>query len=314
MKILCLTPLKHLPEVFKTLCCQHSVIYRPALTENELKRVLEHEKDIDALFVNPNKQTYKLSRSVLMGSSVRLINSASTGLNHIDLQACVDFNITVLSLKTDSSLIDTLPSTAELAFGLMLSLLRKIPTSYDSVKEGHWDYLNFVGRQAAGLTIGIIGYGRLGRLMAKYCAAFDMNVLVYDPYKSSDSFPVVSLSELAAKSDVISLHVHVTTETEDLIDHAFLKQVIRKPYLINTSRGDIVNEEAVVESLAARSISGYATDVLKNEFDLIADSPVLNAAKNGLPIIITPHTGGMTWEGQTRAYSWAIDKFNHYQF
>ncbi|PJE76905.1 hypothetical protein COV05_01770 [Candidatus Uhrbacteria bacterium CG10_big_fil_rev_8_21_14_0_10_48_16] len=310
MNILCLTPIKHLSGVFELLSSYGSVDYQPEFTKEQLMDYLKAHQDVDALFVNPNKQNYKLDAEILAGSSVTLINTASTGLNHIDVAWCKRQNINILSLTEDHELIKRLPSTSELAFGLMLSLLRHIPSSFDAVKRGAWDYEPFIGHQIEGLTAGIVGYGRLGTFMAKYCHAFGMRVLVTDPYNPVYGFDRVSLEELAQESDVISLHVHVTDETRHMINASFISATQKSPYLINTSRGEIVDEQAVLEGLQSGKLRGYGTDVIEDEFGNRAESPIIQAAHSDLNVLITPHTGGMTWEGQQRAYTWAVEKFN----
>lgn len=311
MKIICITPIKHLKQptdLYKELTSYGEVIYEPEIGKEELRKILERQKDIDAIFTNPNKQNYKLDKDLLEGTSVKVINTASTGLNHIDLNACKDLGIEVLSLTKDYELIKNLPSTSELAFGLMLSLLRHIPASFDSVKRGEWDYERFIGRQAEGLIAGIVGYGRLGYFMVKYCAAFGMKILVYDPANPVYGHDKVSLEELTENSDVISLHVHVTDETRHMINKDVIGRMKKKPYIINTSRGEIVDEEAIIEGLKSGALAGYGTDVIEDEFGNREASPIIKAAREGLNIIITPHTGGMTWEGQNRAYGHAIRK------
>ena len=196
----------------------------------------------------------------------------------------------------------------------MLSLLRNIPAANQHVSEYKWDYTNFVGRQIKGLTIGIIGYGRLGKMMFDYCNAFGAKVKVYDPYEKqnfSDSFLLnhyTTLEHMFETSDVISLHVHVTDETKYMIDHKLLGLCKNSPYIINTSRGEIVREHDVVDALDKNLISGYGTDVIENEFDDLTKSPIIIAMNNKKNIIVTPHIGGMTHEGQRKAYTWAVNK------
>ena len=108
--------------------------------------------------------------------------------------------------------------------------------------------------------------------------------------------------------DVISLHVHVTDETKYMINKELLGYSKKSPYIINTSRGEIANEKDIVEALKNKVISGYGADVVENEFDDLQASPIIQAMNRGENIIVTPHTGGMTIEGQTRAYKWAINK------
>jgi D-3-phosphoglycerate dehydrogenase len=108
--------------------------------------------------------------------------------------------------------------------------------------------------------------------------------------------------------DVISLHVHVTDETKYMISSKLLDLAKKDLYIINTSRGEIVNELDIINALNTRKLTGYGTDVIENEFDDLTQSPILRAMNEGYNIIVTPHTGGMTIEGQTKAYTWAINK------
>ncbi len=256
---------------------------------------------------------------MLKYTGVRVINTCSTGLNHIDLDYCKSNNITIQSHKNDYKLINNLPSTAELAFTLMMNLLRKITNANDHVRGYGWNYTNYMGHQLEGLNVGIVGYGRLGKMMYKYCEAFGANVKIYDPYvrdKLDDAFLLnnwsSSLKNLFKWSKVISLHVHVTDETKHMINSNVLNQA-NKSYLVNTSRGDIVDEKAVVKALKDKKLSGYATDVVEAEFNEgpltdTWDSPIIKAMHTPLNIIATPHVGGMTWEGQEKAYLWSIEK------
>jgi D-3-phosphoglycerate dehydrogenase len=172
-----------------------------------------------------------------------------------------------------------------------------------------------MGRQIKDLTIGIIGYGRLGKMMYNYCTAFGARVKIYDPYKRNemdDAFLLnnycSSIEELFKICDVVSLHVHVTPETTYMINEKILGLSKKNPYIINTSRGEIVNEVDIVNALDKGLISGYGTDVIENEFDDLTKSPIIKAMNNNKNIIVTPHVGGMTIEGQTKAYTWAVNK------
>ena len=237
-----------------------------------------------------------------------MINTASTGLNHINLEDCRKLNIRVLSLTKDYHLLKKLPSTSELAFGLMISLLRKIPSSFDSVKSKKWDYLPFMGREISSLSLGIVGLGRLGKIMANYGKSFGMNVSFYDPYKKSQKYKKVSLNNLFKISDVVSLHTHVNSETKYLVNKNLLKHSKLNQIIINTSRGEIVKEDDIVSYLRNGKIAGYGTDVIENEFDNIKKSVIVRNI-NKLNIIVTPHIGGMTLEGQLRAWQYAVKKF-----
>ncbi len=308
MKIICITQVKHLDGVYDLLEEFGNITYVPDITKEELKSTL-FETKTKYLFTNPNKQSFILDEEVLKDSNIKVINTCSTGTNHIDMKYCKENNIEVWHLARDYELINQLPSTAEHAFGLMLSLIRKIPMSFHSVRDGNWDYEPYIGRQLKGLTVGIIGYGRLGKMMETYCHAFGMTVKIHDPYEGYDDLDLV-----LRESDVISLHVHVTDKTVGMINEKTISKMKKKPYLINTSRGEIVYEKKVIEAIENGNLSGYATDVITDEFGNIHNSKLVEFSMNPTNnVIITPHVGGMTWEGQTKAYKWAINKFKGVQ-
>ena len=190
----------------------------------------------------------------------------------------------------------------------MLNLKKNIFRSFNSVKRHKWDYLPYIGQEIASLSIGIIGLGRLGNYMAKFSKAFGMKIFFCDPYKKSKTYRKVSLERLMRVSDVISIHVHVDKNTRYMLNKKILKLTQKKPIIINTSRGEIVSETDIVWALKNKKISGYGTDVIENEFDDIKKSPIIKNI-NKYNIIITPHLGGMTHQGQLRAWNFAVDKF-----
>jgi len=300
IKILCLTPIKHLDGIYEHLKSYGSVDYKPDLEDVDFN--FFDMTDYDVIFCNPNKQRYMLDKYTLKDFKGTIL-TASTGLNHIDIDYCKQKNINVLSHKEDMELLNDLPSTAELAFGLMLSIIRNIPNAFNDVKVGGWDYDMFMGNQLKGKIIGIIGLGRLGRMMMNYCWGFGMSPVIYDPYKGHDNLELV-----LKRSDIISLHVHVTDETRHMIDKKSLTCMKKNSYIINTSRGEIVNEKDIIESLRDGHLKGYATDVIEDEYGNRHTSPIIKGIRDGLNIIVTPHVGGMTWEGQQKAYKWSINK------
>tara|TARA_X000001382_G_scaffold120247_1_gene101655 strand:- start:2076 stop:2993 length:918 start_codon:yes stop_codon:yes gene_type:complete len=304
MRIAVITPVSHLPGIIELLKSKGELFLLEEGSKKEVRSLLLSSK-IDTIVCNPNQQTFTIDESLLTGTTVKVINSCSTGLNHIDTKYCEQNNIEIQCHKNDYDLINQLPSTSELAFGLMLSLLRKIPDSNLHVSSYKWDYTKFLGRQVKDLKIGIVGYGRLGRMMDKFCRAFDAKTFLYDPYVDVEQ---TSLEDMVKICDVISLHVHVTPETVNLINKRILDLSQKDLYIINTSRGDIVNEVDIVNALYGGSLTGYATDVIKHEFGSLSISPIITAMNKGMNIIATPHTGGMTLEGQLKAYKWSISK------
>ena len=310
-RIICITPIKHLEGVYERLEQYENFFYEPNITKNELSKRLSDWKDIEYLFTNPNKQNFVLDEKVLGNSNIKVINTCSTGLNHIDMDYCERNNIEVWSLKEDFDLINDLPSTAELSFGLMLSLLRKIPEGFNSVKKGEWNYEPFIGRQIKGLTIGIIGYGRLGKILVKLLSGWGVKILVNDPYVEVDDENCIrtTMNEVWKQSDVVFLHLHVTDITRTMVGDYFLSNMKRGSVLINTSRGELVDEGDIIKSITDGHLGGYGTDVISDEFGNVSDSKLVKFSKENDNVIITPHVGGMTWEGQTKAYKWAMDKF-----
>jgi D-3-phosphoglycerate dehydrogenase / 2-oxoglutarate reductase len=303
MRILCLTPVKHIAGVYEALCAMGEVAYHPAADYFE---ALKLAQDADALFLNPNKMNYRIDQYFLLKCPVQYIVTASTGTNHIDVDYAIEIGKTVISLTREYWITEKISSTAEHAFALTLALIRNIPRSFDAAKTGNWDYEPYIGRQLDNLRFGIIGFGRLGTMYARYANAFSDTVSFYDPHKPYS----IRLEDIQEYCDVISLHVHLKPDTEKMVNKQFLNNLKRKPYLINTSRGGIVDEQAVVAALESGLISGYATDVLQDELGgNIQENVIVQAAKRGLNVIVTPHIGGMTKEAQELAYHGAIDAF-----
>jgi len=303
-KIAVITPVKHLKGIKDLLESRGQVFYLEEGIKDQIRNLLL-SNHIDTLVCNPNQQTYKIDKELLEGTNVKLINTCSTGMNHIDQKYCKENNIEIYSLTCDMDLINNLPSTSELAFGLMLSLLRQIPQGQKQVSEYSWDYTQFMGRQVKDLKVGIVGYGRLGKMMEGYCKAFGAKTFIYDPYVN---IPQTPLYLMFKECDVISLHVHVTDETKYMINKDLFGSIKKDCYIINTSRGEIVNESDIVDALNNNQLTGYGTDVIEDEFSDLTKSPIIKAMNKGKNIIVTPHIGGMTIEGQTKAYTWAINK------
>lgn len=230
--------------------------------------------------------------------NLKTVVSATTGLDHLDLEALDRKNIRVISLKGEDKFLDTIPSTAEHTWALILSITRNITISNDHVKLGNWKRDLFRANQLKGKTLGIIGYGRIGKMIAHYASAFNMNVAFYDPFIEEQPKIVKydTIEKLLSESDIVSLHVHLNSETTNLINRKNLMHIKPGAIIINTSRGKIIDEEALVEFLEKGVIKGAAVDVLSFEFTDITMSPLWSAQQRGLNVIITPHIGGASWE------------------
>ena len=230
--------------------------------------------------------------------NLKIIVTATTGLDHIDIELAESKNIHIISLRGESEFLSTITGTAELAFGLIIELYRHISHSFDSVKKNTWDSIQFRGNNLYKKKIGIVGYGRLGKLMSRYAQGFFMQVLVCDPnlVKSdleNKEISLVSFHDLLQHSDVISIHVHLTSDTENMFAKKELSKMKNSAYLINTSRGRIVNHKDLLDALNNREIAGYGADVLDDEltFDgtVINNHPLVDYAKKNSNIVLTPH-------------------------
>ncbi|WP_169301437.1 NAD(P)-dependent oxidoreductase [Pontimicrobium aquaticum] len=241
---------------------------------------------------------HKLTRDILKDVNCKYILCAVTGLDHIDIEACNDFGIAVVSLKNESEFLKEVRATAEHTFGLMLALIRRTKLSFNHVESGLWNRNLFQGTELYKKKIGILGLGRLGAIVAKYADAFGMEVYFYDikPKQTNSNFIFCnSAEELCSKVDILSIHLPYNKSTHFMINKKLLDNVSKPIYLVNTSRGGLVNEEDLLEKLASNKIAGYATDVVFGEPD-IANNVLVNYASKNENVIITPHIGGYTFE------------------
>ena len=311
-KILVITPVHHIGGVTNILESAGEVTYLDNPTPEEVRQRIGH---FEALYTNPNMSNVYISKDLIdAGEGLKIICTASTGTNHIDVDYAAQRDVTVLSLKEERQVINRISSTAEHAFALMMASLRHIVPAWESVKRGEWEYLPYIGRQLDHLTIGIVGYGRLGRLFAGYCKAFNSRVLVHDPYAVVEDTQLqqVGLTELFKESDAVSLHVHVTLETTGMVNKKLLTHAKSDLVLINTSRGEICDEDALIGFLKSHPSATYATDVLSAE-TLSKDANKMRAwALNTRQVLITPHIGGMTVEGQRIAYVRAAERLSQH--
>ena len=235
--------------------------------------------------------------------------SATTGLDHIDLPALAARNIKLVSLRGEDAFLQTIPSTAEHTWALLLALVRHIPAANEDVRKGNWNRDAFRGRQLKGKTIGIIGMGRTGTKVAKYATVFGMQVLYVDPNVDHPVYnKCAGLEELLPASDVISLHVHLNDSTTHLLHAGNIPLIKNGSLLINTSRGKLIDEAAVLEAYRAGKIAGIATDVLATELSGIQESALWQAQQQESRIIITPHLGGATSDAMWACEEYLVNK------
>lgn len=265
---------------------------QPEITRDDLLKVIP---DYDALIV---RSRTKVDASVIAaGQKLKVIGRAGTGLDNIDVAAAQQANIKVLNAPGANA-----NAVAELTIGLMIALARDLPQGLRAAESGA--EVKGYGIELAGKTLGLIGYGRIGRLVAHLALAFGMKVLAYDvitPDRIEPDVCLVSLEELLQNSDFVSLHTPLTTETRGLIGSKNLEKFKPGAYLMNTARAELVDETALLAALQAGKLKKYAADLYA------AKSPLL-----GHPaVLLTPHIGASTGEAQRRAGLEIVEKVWH---
>lgn len=277
------------------------------VSQEELEKIIP---EFDVLLFSVG---YKINRQLIdKAKRFKLVACAATGIEHVDLEYLKERGIGFLSLKGQTELLKKVTSTAELAFGLLLALLRKLPGNFDSVKSDRWERDRFKGRQLSGKVFGILGYGRLGQIAAKIARGFDMEVIVSDPYVKATGFRQVSAPELYRDSDVVSIHVALTPETTRMIGERELKMMKPQAVLINTARGQVIDESALLKALEGGWIAGAGLDVLEEEPTVEAGftstHSLVQYAKTHDNLIISSHIGGMTYEAAYVTRDWLTDR------
>ena len=302
--IVCAADLSHLPQTQKLLASIGEVRYIQATPE----ALVEAITDADAYFASMHVRL----TAEMIDSAPRLkaIATPSTGLDHIDLTAAAKRGIAILGLKDDRALLDGITATAELSWALVLACARRLPEAFDMVRNGVWARDLVRGHQIAYKTLGILGCGRLGTMMADYGQAFRMKVIACDKQKIDlPDIQQVGFEKLLAESDILSIHVHLTDDNRKLIDRKALQSMKPGSILVNTSRGAIVDEEALLEALEKGPLVAAGLDVIEGEWrEDIAEHPLIRYAATHRNLIITPHVGGVAYEAQEMAYKATADK------
>jgi D-3-phosphoglycerate dehydrogenase len=258
------------------------------ITREEL---IDKIKEYDSLIV---RSALKYDKNLLeRGKKLKVIGLAMIGTDNIDLDYCKKREIAVFNVPGGS-----FNAVAELAMALILNVMRKVYPAVQSVKEKHeWDKTVFVGNELRSKTLGIIAMGKIGSRLAKFAQAFDMKVIVYDPYITPDqvqslNIALVDLKDLLSQSDVISIHAPLTEQTFHLISEKEIKQMKDGVYLFNFGRGPIIDEESLYLGLKSGKIAGVGVDVMEKE------PPGKSKLFEFDNFIVTPHIGSGTVEAQ----------------
>jgi D-3-phosphoglycerate dehydrogenase len=266
-------------------------------------QLLKELDDIDVLIVRLANQ---IDREVInAGRRLRAIVTATTGLDHIDVAYARQRGITVLSLRGETEFLKDVRATAEHTWALILGLLRNIVAASQAARQGQWNRDAFRGHELYGQRLGIVGLGRLGEKVARYGQAFGMQVAAFDPFIRDWMDGVrreTKLNDLLDGSDILSLHIPLTDETVGLIGTAELALLPPGAVLVNTSRGRIIDEKALIKVLESKHLAGAALDVVCDEHDneKRVKSRLLDYARLHDNLLITPHIGGATHESMAK--------------
>lgn len=276
------------PEVVEELKKLGEVVYKPA-------NLTEALKNADILIV---RSATKVSKELLAeGRGLRVVARAGVGLDNIDVKACEARGIKVINTPGASS-----NAVAELTIGIIISMLRNVQKAHLQMKGKVWDKKNLTGEEIEGKTMGIIGYGRIGTLVAQKAMALGMTIIVYDPKTRSDKgVKFVSLDDLLKTADVISLHTILTEENKNLINTKNISRMKDGVYLVNLARGELIDETALYDACKSGKIKGAALDVYKEE-------PYTGKLLELDNVYLTPHLGAATKEAQIRIGIELIEK------
>ena len=248
----------------------------------------------DARAVIVRNQTQITRELIEQASRLEIIARAGAGLDNVDTEAAAAAGIVVSYAPAENSL-----SVAELVLGLLLSLARRIPAAWSDTRTGGWDRRTFTGVELSGRTLGIVGFGRIGRLVAERARAFGMRLLAHDEFLPAEVFEdagaeSVSLEKLLAESDAVSVHVPLLDSTRGLFGERQFAAMKPTAWFVNAARGEVVDEAALIAALQTGEIAAAALDVRETE------PPVRGPLDDMANVILTPHIGAFSEEAQER--------------
>lgn len=306
LKILVTEPSGYSEKALKLLSEKGTLSFGPVSREELLEMIPNTDVVVLRLAHVFDQEILKAAKNL------KFILTPTTGLNHIDVESAEKQSIQIISLKGETAFLKSIPSTAEHTWALMLALLRKIPQAHQHVMENQWNRDIFKGHNLNALQLGILGYGRVGQQIAKFAKAFNMQFCYYDidPAKSGEN-SVSSLEELLRQSDILSIHIPLNPENVNFLNSENLNEIKDGAYIVNTSRGEVIDEKNLVQLLKRGKLRGCATDVLTGELNKAEreKSPLLKYAQRHENVIITPHIAGATMESMHLTEEFVMDKF-----
>ena len=294
-----------------------SVDYVWCESQEELRQALR-SKTYHAVFVRLGLAFH--AEEFALCPELRAVITPTTGLDHIDLNLAKQRGIEVLSLRGEIELLEKISSTAELTWALLLALVRKLPFAFGSVVDGQWNKWPYEGEELIEKTLGIVGCGRLGRMVARYGLAFGMRVISYDPDEQAQTqapngVTFTSLNDLLETSDIVSLHVPLNERTEGFFGRDCFTKMKSGAYFINSARGELTDEAALLEALT-KNLKGAAVDVVRGDSrwdnGVPEKHPLVQYAATHNNLIITPHIGGCSSTATFRSREHVVNMFTSF--
>ncbi len=248
---------------------------------------------VDAVLIR--SATKMDAEAISAATGLKVIARAGVGLDNVDIPAATAAKVMVINAPTSN-----IVSAAEHAIALMMASARNISPAHASLRAGKWARSKFSGTEMFEKTLGIVGFGKIGQLVAHRMKAFDMNVIAYDPYLSAEKVStlgvkLVELDELLKNSDFITIHLPKTKETVNLIGEEALSKVKPSVHIVNAARGGVLDEAALYKAITEGRVAGAGIDVYATE--PCTDSPLFSLDQ----VVATPHLGASTEEAQERA-------------
>jgi (S)-sulfolactate dehydrogenase len=278
------------------------VTYNPSLHE-DTEELSSQIALVDAVIIRNKTQ---LSKTLLVqANNLRFVGRLGVGLDNIDTNYCSDNNIFVQPATGMNA-----DSVAEYVISCSLSLLKKIPITHSATVSGQWPRTSIESSELGSKTLGLLGFGVIGKKVSRLAQVFGANVIAYDPFIPSSAseklgVSLVSQEELFSFSDVISIHLPLTDETRDLINYSSFNKMKKTPIIINSSRGSIVNEKDLLKAYKENLIKGFALDVYSSE---PIEEEFYKEIKSSMNCILTPHTSGITVESNLRVSQFIAGK------
>tara|TARA_Y100001970_G_scaffold293040_1_gene437340 strand:+ start:976 stop:1899 length:924 start_codon:yes stop_codon:yes gene_type:complete len=259
---------------------------------NELKKIINN---FDALIVRNKTQ---VNREVLENATnLKFVGRLGVGLDNIDIEFCKTNNIHVQPATGMNA-----NSVAEYVINTSLSLLKNIPLIHQETSIGNWPRTSISSREIRGKTIGLLGFGLIAKKVSNLAKVFNAQIIAYDPYVDPSvgnefDTKLLDMNEIFKLSDVISIHLPLTDKTKNLLNYEAFKKMLKKPIIINSSRGSIINEEDLLKAYDEKLISGFALDVYDRE---PVQKSFLERIQSNTNCILTPHVAGVTEESNAR--------------